>query len=75
MHARYGGAIVFLERFDSGGMFSAHRGVERIEAAPGSTVKFRAFVSGSWGGGVQCFRPTLEEAKAELERLEAKLFG
>jgi len=73
MLGRYGGKVVYSERRDSGGMFNDTLGVEELPAEVNTPNKFRAFASGSWGGGVQCFRPTLEEAKAELNRLYDKM--
>jgi hypothetical protein len=52
---------------DTGGMFETELGIERYD--DGRQFPYRAFVRGGWGGGVQCFRRTEQEAKAELERL------
>lgn len=71
--SRCGGTVVYSRRFDSGGMFNAEEGVERF--TQNGKLRFRAFVSGSFGGGRQCFRDTLEEAKAELERMREEEFG
>jgi len=71
MLARYGGVVVHTERIDSGGMFDDTLGVEELPDG-----RFRAFASGGFGGGgVQCFRATLDDAKRELGRLHEKLHG
>lgn len=64
---------VSLSRRDNGGMFKSEVGVQEVSAANGT--RFRAYVTDSWGGGVQCFRDTPEEAEAELDRLWSKMFG
>lgn len=38
-------------------------------------LPYRAYVSGSFGGGRQCYRSTFAEAKNELERLFEAEFG
>lgn len=68
--ARHGGEIVYKTTRDNGGMFRSTLGIEKI-----SDENFRAFVSDSWGGGIQCFRSTEELAKAELPRLWEKMYG
>lgn len=72
VHARYGGTVVWTEARDTGGMFPATVGVEELPPNLSATNKFRAFAI-DWHGGVQCFRPTLEEAKGEVERLLNRL--
>lgn len=64
---------VYKEYRDNGGMFRSEVGVQEVTASKQN--RFRAYVSGSWGGGVQCFRDTPEEAKAEIPRLWEKMFG
>lgn len=64
---------VSLYRRDNGGMFKSEVGVQEVSVTNGT--RFRAYVTDSWGGGVQCFRDTAESAEAELERLWEKMFG
>lgn len=63
---------VSKERRDNGGMFSSELGVQEVTTTGAN--RYRAYVTDSWGGGVQCFRDTEEEAKAELPRLWKKMF-
>lgn len=58
---------------DNGGMFKSELGVQEVSVTDGT--RFRAYVTDSWGGGVQCFRDTPEEAEEELDRLWKKMFG
>ena len=64
---------VFSEHRDNGGMFYSEVGVQKVTSTSG--FRYRAYVTDSWGGGVQCFRSTPEEAKSEIERLWEKMFG
>ena len=64
---------VFIEHRDNGGMFDSEVGVQKVTAASG--FRYRAYVTNSWGGGVQCFRDTPEQARAEIDRLWKRLFG
>lgn len=61
------------EMRDSGGMFDAEIGVQEVTTTKNN--RFRAYVAGSFGGGVQCFRDTEEEAMKELGRLWRQMFG
>lgn len=61
------------ERRDNGGMFRSEVGVQKVTAVDG--FRYRAYVTDGWGGGVQCFRDTPDEAEAELSRLWKGLFG
>lgn len=65
---------VYKDSRDNGGMFRSEVGVQEVTTANGPN-RFRAYVTDSWGGGVQCFRDTPEEAKAEISRLWKKMFG
>lgn len=64
---------VYQDFRDSGGMFDAEVGVQEVTTTKQN--RYRAYIAGSFGGGVQCFRDTAEEAKAELPRLWKKMFG
>lgn len=57
---------------DNGGMFRSEVGVQEVSVSNGT--RFRAYVTDSWGAGVQCFRDTADEAEAELDRLWKRLF-
>lgn len=74
LDARYGGTIVYTARRDTGGMFDARVGVERLPFVTKSGNEYRTYAA-DWHGGVQCFRPTLEEAMSEIDRLLRKLHG
>jgi len=62
----------YQDRRDSGGMFNAEVGVQEVTTSKAN--RYRAYVSDSWGGGVQCFRDTENEAMNEIERLWKKMF-
>jgi hypothetical protein len=62
--------VLYKERRDTGEMFDATIMVEDVGAG-----RFRASVAGGMSGGIQCFRKTPEEAKAEIPRLFEKFFG
>ena len=63
---------VYIERRDNGGMFKSEVGVQEVTTT--NENRYRAYVTDSWGGGVQCFRDTPEEAMDELDRLWRKMF-
>jgi hypothetical protein len=62
----------YEDRRDTGGMFDAEVGVQEVTTT--GSNRFRAYVS-DWHGGVQCFRDTEAEARAEIERLMEVKFG
>ena len=66
---------VYKDCRDNGGMFRSEVGVQEVSTSDPDKNRFRAYVSDSWGGGVQCFRDTPEEAQNEIPRLWKKMFG
>ena len=64
---------VYKDRRDNGGMFTSEVGVQEVTTT--GKNRYRAYVSTSWGGGVQCFRDTSAEALAEIPRLWKKMYG
>lgn len=66
---------VYIDHRDNGGMFDSEVGVQEVSTTDPSKNRYRAYVTDSWGGGVQCFRDTPEEAQAEIDRLWKKMFG
>ena len=62
---------VFKREVDTGGMFDDTLSVH--EDPDGGPKRFLAMATDGWGGGYGCRYASLEEAKANLERLHAKL--
>lgn len=66
---------VYLDRRDNGGMFKSEVGVQEVSTTNPDKNRFRAYVTDSWGGGIQCFRDTPEEARVEVQRLWYQFTG
>ena len=62
---------VYQRNVDTGGMFDDVLSVH--EDPDGGPKRFLAMATDGWGGGYGCRYASLEEAKANLERLHAKL--
>ena len=62
---------VYQRKIDSGGMFDDTLSVH--EDPDGGPKRFLAMATSGWGSGYGCRYASLEEAKANLERLHAKL--